>query len=413
MTAAVCRISTLIAAILLCGLGFAAKASAAETGATRAMDFLVENVCLDGQGVVVVGVSPIDGDPRCASQRDLRPGEALTYHEQEWSRTDGSAARTPRGSDSFPVKTRQFGTVAIHIYDPRTDPGGAFGRYDPARQDGGGTIAAISDDVAGFVATQLGRQELRLFIGKACQPDQAITASSLLDSWVLAPLDKLAGLDLQGHNVDSAGAVATGTVSLPSGMVIAKAGAACPDRRNTGTTRWSVRPVTYRAVYKSGPKRGLHVRLWTLIAERTGRPAGDLDKAVAFERAYFTRELGWTRWEAWKSVRASFAGARKWSSDAPDGSNERVSQAHGRVVDRDNCGLPDSVDAQSRMALPAAPTDVRGTPRADLAVVGCIDVTNIVPPRDMEKGDPPPVDPGSWYGATTAAGSAGAALFGP
>jgi hypothetical protein len=403
-----------LAAVFIAGLGVGAPASAAESGAARAFDFIVENVCLDAKGAVLVGVSPIDGDPRCVTQRDLRPGEALAYHEREWPRRDGDSARMLHGSDSFPVKTRQFGTVAIHIYDPGDDPGGAFGRYDPAQQDGGGTIAAISDDVVGFVATQLGRQDLHLFIGKQCLPGQPVTAASLLDSWVLAPLDKLSALDIAGRDPNNtAGPVAEGTVSLPGGMVIAHNGATCPDRRGNGTTRWSVRPVTYRAVYKAGPKRGLHVKLWTLVAERFGRSADELDQVLSFERAYFTRELGWTRWEAWKSAKASFSGTRNWASDAAGGPNQRVSQAHDRVVERDNCGLPDSVSPESRFAIPAVPTDSHGAPRGDLMIVGCIDVTNIVPPRDTTKGDPPPVDPGSWYGATIAGGSPGAALFGP
>src|SRR5438105_643819 len=46
-------------------------------------DFLIQNVCLDTLGKVLEGVGPIDGDRRCVAQRDLAPGEKLSYHKHD------------------------------------------------------------------------------------------------------------------------------------------------------------------------------------------------------------------------------------------------------------------------------------------------------------------------------------------
>jgi hypothetical protein len=408
----------LAGALAICagGLANAGPPSIADfsPAQAKAFDFLVENVCLDKKGQVIIGVSPIDGDPHCVSQRNLMPGERLTYHERDWPDQGGAAEGRPRGSDSFPVNTKALGPVAIHIYDTQGDgPDESFGRYDPSVQDGGGTIAALSNDTISFAATQLGRQKLRFFVGKGCGPGQLVTPAAVQDAWILAPLDRLASLDIPAEVSTSSDPIAGGVITQPGGIVVAEDPARCPGRVHYGSTRWSIRPVTYRATYKSGPKRGTHVRLWTLIAERVGRPPEEMDQAISIERAYFTRELGWTRWEAWKSIKASFKGMEKWEADNSRGANPRVAQAHERVLRRGNCELPGDIKADAAYALPAAPADSHSAPRADLQIVGCIDVTNIVPPSARE-GDPPPVGPGTWYNATVEGGHPlGATLFGP
>src|SRR5258707_341174 len=70
-----------LAAALLIAVASAdvARALAADIVATPATirDFLIQNVCLDRRGVVLVGVSPADANPGCVDQRDLPPGERL------------------------------------------------------------------------------------------------------------------------------------------------------------------------------------------------------------------------------------------------------------------------------------------------------------------------------------------------
>jgi hypothetical protein len=374
--------------------------AADRPGTSLARDFLIENVCLGAQGKLLVGVSPIDGNPQCVSQRDLKPGEALPYHEREWPASGGSPGEE-RGSDSFPVLTRAFGIIAIHVYDYETDtPGRMPDHYDPRARIGGGTIATFSGDTVSFVATQLGDQNLKLFVGEGCGSGQPVGVAGLRDSWLLAPLGALAAVHIPPGPPSGSAPIAGSVVTTPSTMVDAGGPGSCPSFIRPGSTRWSIQPVTYRAVYKAGPLAGHHVRLWTLIAERTGQGAMGRDHAIAFERAYFTRELGWTRWEAWKSLNGGFGGNSKWASGGA-GSNSGVTQAHQRVAARANCDLPEGAQA---------PADSSGTPRGDLAMVGCVDVTNIVGPHGAG-GDPAPVGPGTWYDSVVHADGPLGALF--
>jgi len=46
---------------------FAVAKGAPADGKALGADFLIANVCLDSKGRTLVGVSPIDGDPRCVS----------------------------------------------------------------------------------------------------------------------------------------------------------------------------------------------------------------------------------------------------------------------------------------------------------------------------------------------------------
>jgi hypothetical protein len=372
-------IATVAFALSPIQLGAAPTESAAQA---LAYDFLIANVCLDVQGRVMVGVSPIDGDARCVAQRDLRVGEALPYHTQQAPVSNSVAFEATKGSDSFPVESPRLGVLAVHIYDYEDrQPGRPFGFYSPSDRIGGGTIAKVSNTSASFIATQLGPQDLQLFVGPGCQPNQPVGLQALRDAWILAPLDKLEG----AHIPNSAGVagqpIAGGVVSTPTRMVDS-AQPACPQQLPYGTTRWSIVPVIYRAQYKTGPRQGQHVVLWTLIAEHFGRDATHFSDALAIERAYFTRELGWTRWEAWKKV--------------GEGRNpDRFAAANSQVINRGNCALPVQASPSARLMLPMAPLDAGGAPRADMMITGCVEATKIVPPRDP-RGDPPPIGSGTW-----------------
>lgn len=402
-------------AALSCAIGLntgllTAPAAAADQGpgAALARDFHVENVCLDAQGKALVGVSPIDGDPKCVSQRDLKPGEALTYHEREWPAGKGAEAPgAARGSDSFQVETRALGTVVVHAYDYEADtPDRAPDHYDPRTRIGGGTIAAISNTTLSDVATQLGNQGLQLFIGQGCQPGQPVGPAAMADSWVLAPLSALASVNIPPGPASGSAIIAGGLITTPSKMVDS-ARAICPPQVKPGSTRWYIRPVTYQAVYKLGALAGQHVRLWTLIAERTGQDEGHRDTANAFERAFFTRELGWVRWEAWKSRTGKFSNRKFAYSGA--GINPRVEEAHNRVANRGNCTLPsDALQPNGSLA----PADSSGAPRGDLENVGCVEVTRIIPPHSPN-GDPAPTGPGTWYNSIVTGAGPGGALFAP
>jgi hypothetical protein len=359
-----------------------AVVAAGSSAQSLAYDFLIANVCLDSQGRKIIGVSPIDGDPWCVAQRDLNVGEALPYHTQQAAVAGGAAPEMTKGSDSFPVRSAQLGVLAVHLYDYEgRQPGKAFGAYSTGDRIGGGTIASISNGSAAFIATQLGPQDLQLFVGPGCQPNQPVGPQALRDAWILAPMDKLANVKIPNSTGVPGQPIAGGIVSNPSRMV-ASGQSVCPPRMPYSTTRWSIVPVIYRAQYKAGPKQGQHVILWTLIAEHFGRDSSHLNDALAIERAYFTRELGWTRWEAWKSL----AGGRNQG---------RSAAANGQVMGRDNCALPTQASPTARLMLPSAPLDANGAPRSDMVITGCVEATQIVPPHGPQ-GDPPPTGPGTW-----------------
>ena len=390
-----------IGIVILCSEAFA-SASARPAGTSIAYDFLLENVCLDKNGRVLVGVSPIDGNPKCVAQRDLRPGESLPYHEREWPAQDFPLIR---GSDSFPVKTSTLGIIAVHVFDykPRNWRG-AFDLYDTATRLGGGSVAAVSNEFMSYVATQLGPQKLQLFVGKTCKMGQAVSSGNLFDSWQLAPLAQLATMRLPSTMPTDGSAIAEGFASAAIQIVSANDDARCPMRLAKGSVHWSVRPITYRAIYKSGPAVGTHVRLWSLVATHSGHDAANRDRAIAFERAYFTRELGWTRWEAWRSIDKNLLAIHATRSIDP-------LMARDRIIRRGNCELPQSNAGNAPYGMPAAPVGTNGKPRPDLVMVGCIEVTRIVPPLHPD-GDPAPTGAGSWYATITRSNLLGARLFG-
>jgi len=379
-------LATLAVALALGGRSdFAAAKGAVGSGEALGADFLIANVCLDSRGRTLVGVSPIDGDPRCVSQRDLRVGEPLPYH----TRQAGDGGDIAKGSDSFPINSSTLGFLAVHIYDYAGYlPGATFGFYDPSNPIGGGTIASISNRSISFIATQLGPQPLQYFVGAGCSPNRPVSAQALQDAWELAPTDQLAALRIPPQ--PSLGRViAGGVISNPSRMV-SSAQSVCPAQLPESTTHWSVQAVTYRARYKTGPRQGQHVVLWTLIAEHFGRDPSHMGDALSIERAYFTRELGWTRWEAWKSAAAVQ-------------NNPRVAAATEKLMARDNCALPLNAASTAPLASPIPPRDETGAPRTDMTLSGCVESTEIVPPKSPY-GDAPPVGPGTWLGSIQASG---------
>src|SRR5204862_7259746 len=112
------------AAVTVCGVLAALAHDAGGAASVAASpevisDFLIQNVCLDASGKVLEGVSPIDGDRRCAAHRDLMPGEKLPYHKHDHP-SPGQRAAAARGyqrSDSFPVETGPFSRVVEHSFD--------------------------------------------------------------------------------------------------------------------------------------------------------------------------------------------------------------------------------------------------------------------------------------------------------
>jgi hypothetical protein len=245
-------------------------------------DFMIQNVCVDATGRVIVGVSPIDGDGRCVAQRDLHPNEPLPYHKHDHP-AGGDSANAPDGyqrHDSFPVDTAGLGTVIEHTFDFGFGEGRRFGVFDSPGDGGDITVLSplsLSPGTVSFGATEDGGSGFLFWVGEC---NGSLTAAALSHSWLIAEFDPAGRAPLQGETV-----ARLGRAKLDE--------RACPSRFVGAWTQWSVRPYRYRAV----AGQGTQVVLTSLISEHFSR--GRRADADQVERFYFTRELGGTRWEAW------------------------------------------------------------------------------------------------------------------
>lgn len=338
LAAAARRLVTLPLLILATG-GPAASAQTGEIVATPATirDFMIQNVCLDASGRVLIGVSPIDGNPACIAERDLHPGDRLPYHKDDQpSPADRAAAPTGyQRHDSFPVRTAGLGTIVEDSFDFGAGDGRRFGVFDAGSD--GGDIVVLAPDAVSIGATR-DASGFGLWVGKC---DGQVTAAALAHGWLVATLDPRHSETLAGHAVARLNGVK------------ASRNAVCPARFNAAYTQWRVAPVRYRAV----PGQGTPLTLTTLISEHYGGASPATADHV--ERFYFTRELGSTRWE-------------RWQNTAGD------SQVSAAWIARQAAWF-----AATRRCSPAPPP--KG---ARMLLIDCREWTNIVPPFNPA-GDPP------------------------
>jgi hypothetical protein len=312
----------LAAALLMAGaVVTAGSATAQMPWATLAKvhDFLVQNVCLDAGGAVLIGVSPADGNPACVEQRDLRPGERLPYHKHDHpNQGDGTLLGYQR-HDSFPVETAGFGEVVEHSFDfgAGAGEGRRFGVFDQGSD--GGDIAVLSPGRVAFAATEDGGGGFQLFVGECTGP---VTPDALARSWIVAefPADRPA--PLQGETIARLKDLRVGDQET------------CPARFNGAYTSWHVAPFRYRAA----PGQGTPITLTTLISDHYG--GGRRDNADHVERFYFTRELGGTRWERWQNA----AGNRQFSA-------ERVAEAAKTYAATGRCSGAPAPEGGAAMVL--------------------------------------------------------------
>jgi hypothetical protein len=302
-------------------------------------DFLIQNVCLDARGAVLIGVSPADSNSACVDQRDLRPGERLPYHKHDHpNQGDGTLLGYQR-HDSFPVETAGFGEVVEHSFDfgAGAGEGRRFGIFDQGSD--GGDIAVLSPGRVAFAATEDGGGGFQLFVGECTGP---VTPDVLAHSWIVAefPADRPA--PLQGEAIARLKDLRVGNQET------------CPTRFNAAYTSWHVAPFRYRAA----PGQGTPITLTTLISDHYG--GAHRDSADHVERFYFTRELGGTRWERWQNA----AGNRQFSA-------ARVAEAAKTYAATGRCS--------------DAPVPEGG---AAMVLIDCREWTRIVPPSDPA-GDPP------------------------
>jgi hypothetical protein len=321
---------------LLANSAHAAEPSLVGDAAT-ARDFMIQNVCLDAGGAVVVGVAPLPGDPHCAAQRDLRPGERLPYHKHDHPSPDQRTV-APSGyqrHDSFPVETAGLGTVVEHSFDFGAAERRHFGVFDAGSD--GGDIAVLAPGILSFGATEDGGG-FALWVGECQGP---LPPTALTHAWIIAVFDPDRPAPFAGETVAHLNGLSAGHQDT------------CPSRFNAAFTSWRVAPFRYRAA----PGQGMPITLTTLISEHYG--GANRKTADHVERFYFTRELGGTRWERWQN-----AGGNARFSVA------KIAETAAWLAGTGRCSVPETPGGGGPFLL-----------------IDCREWTGIVPPADPA-GDP-------------------------
>lgn len=264
------RLAALAFALALALKGGEAEASPASHDA---LDFLIQNVCVDLQD------RPVPGDPAtCPRHRDLKPMERTPF-----LRTDNEAGKVYQAITSHPVRSPHPGLRVPRIAAPKEfggdDPTTAFrdldpclpGICEPPYRDGYDSLEADHDFVS-IVGTSDPGINGQVFWNSACSGGVE-DPSNHEDSWLSFPVRIL---------------------EAPKGNKLAwlkiNQGTGCPWFFNPAWTEWELLPSPF--VFTTGK---------ALEAIRSDHFGGRSPaRADHIERFYFTRAYGFTRWERWE-----------------------------------------------------------------------------------------------------------------
>jgi hypothetical protein len=239
--------------------------SEAPKGWSQVYDFIVQDVCIGANGEALIGTSPADGLQRCPRHRNLRIGELLPYHKQDWQATQ--RANKSR-NDEFPIETALFGTAVVQARNVSTPDG--------QQVNEGGGIFVFSPDTVASILTE-GHEGIRLYYGPQCA--SASWREKLANAWVFVGKDFAIG---------SSGTFLARLTRDP---------ADCPDRLSQSYTTWSTTQISLRVGNDGIPHQANFV---ALISNHFGGES--VEAANHLERFYFTRELGLIRWERWENL---------------------------------------------------------------------------------------------------------------
>ena len=317
------------AAALFAGIALATGCSA-KTEASPLIDFLIQDVCTDAQG------QPQPGDPAsCARHRDAAPGDAISYLLTDLDRPSG---QTFQAISSIPVVGSDGGTLILVVkslqgsftpdyrfnFDPKRD---AFDLIDTGKSRFASIVRTFDGGCGDQVFSHSGSRQ---------------TLAERAGGWILFPA-----------SADPATWPASQSLRhMTFRMQLADRGLACRDNQALGLTTWA-RPAA--TLFESGKQ---------LIAIRSDHfAAEDLSQAEnSFERNYFTREYGLTRWEAWQTL--AYCEKTLGSGDVRCQPENVANPWHGRCVN-----LKEKTTQRSGVAIIGNQTWVR---------VQCRDQTNVI-----------------------------------
>lgn len=255
-------------------VGFLALKVQAESFEEFAFDFMVQDVCVDASDKIIYGmnVTPLSESASCPRRRNLSPGELLPYHKHDWpNENEKTRAGGYQRSDSY-ASLMGSSKVAVQTFEfLGKEKANAMSPGD------GGQIVDVAHGDASIILTQ-DAGGLKFFIGPNCS--SPTTRSSLYHSWLL--FDGQIQINRSGQ--------AIATLRQITDLNI------CPNSRDYALTIWKIKDITYRkdeAWHRTEP-------LTTIVSEHFSRKS--IDASDAMERMYMTRELGWTRWEAWANL---------------------------------------------------------------------------------------------------------------
>lgn len=288
-----------------------------------ALDFLIQDVCVDAQD------RPVAGDPAtCPRHRNLKPLERTPF-----LRTDNEAGRLYQAITSHPVRSPHAKEKSPRIAVPKEfggdDPSTAFRDFDPCLpgictppdRDGYDILEADHDFVS-IVGTSDPGINGQVFWNSNCSGGMENPANHE-DSWLSFP---------------------TRILQNPRGEKLARLkinkGTGCPWFFNPAWTEWELLPAPF--IFTTGK---------ALEAIRSDHFGGRSPaRADHIERFYFTRAYGFTRWERWE---------RGEGPVKPHGCNGETTQTRdGVTFRRTDCRDTTHIIPQAVPYLP----DVAGPP---------------------------------------------------
>ena len=259
-------------------LGIIEESKADSNSWNVILDFMIQDVCIGSDKKVLVGISPLEDAGSCKQHRNLFFGESLSYHKHDWPNDKQILPQGYQRSDSFPFNSKVLGTLAIQTFDFGNGDL-AFGGFDD-EQDGG-QVVAFSRETASIIMTEDSGRGIMLMAGQKCNIG-SLSPYLLLDSWVV--------VDNRAENIG------IGDIEAKLRIVL---GTSCPNAFDLSYTEWHF--ANYR--YRSSIYGDLSKPLFTLVSSHYG--GNSVSSAAHLERFYFTRELGWVRWERWQNMKYS------------------------------------------------------------------------------------------------------------
>lgn len=324
-----------LATILFTGLALVTGCSA-QTEASPLIDFLLQDVCVDGED------RPQAGDPtNCDRHRNVAPGEKISYLLTD---LDLPSGQTFQAVSSVPVVGSDGSKLILVVkslqgsftpdyrfnFDPRRD---AFDLIDTSKSRFASIVRTFDGGCGDQVFSHSGSRQ---------------TLAERAGGWILFPA-----------NADTAKWPASQSLRhMTYRMQLADRGAVCRDNQALGLTSWTKPAAT---IFESGKQ---------LLAIRSDHfAAANLSQAEnSFERNYFTREYGLTRWEAWQTL--AYCEKTLGSGDARCQPENAANPWHGRCEK-----LKENSTQRSGVTIIGNQTWVR---------VQCRDQTNVIQLRSPQ-----------------------------